>query len=94
VKTILKVTLDEMASESIKPMPRGAVIRKVGEQHQMIVVWFETDYDLMDRTDGENVEQRRFSIRGTGQPLPEDGVYLGTVKVGLTEWHVFDRGAA
>lgn len=94
MKTILKVTLDDVDSESIKPLPRGAVLRRVGEQHGRIVVWFEADYDLMDRADGDNIEQRRLSIRGTGHPIPEDASYVGTVQIGAFVWHIFDRGAA
>lgn len=89
--TILKVTFDDLSDEQVKQMPAGATIRYVGEQRGRITLWFETDLDLMDRTDAEGLETRRFAVRATGYPIPEGATYLGTVPMSSMVWHIFER---
>lgn len=90
MNTILKATFDGLADELIKQLPLGSVIRHVGEQRGSITLWFETDFDLMDRTDDAALETRRFLIRGTGHPIPDGATYLGTVPMASFVWHVFE----
>jgi hypothetical protein len=95
VNTILKVTFEDLRDEVVKPMPKGSVIRFVGEQRGRITLWFETDFDLMDRTDKDDVlESRRFFVVGTGHPIPEGATYLGTVPMASFVWHIFERVSA
>lgn len=93
MNTILKVTLD-LANMVVKQLPKGAVIRHVGEQRGLIVLWFETDFDLMDREGSVSVEERRFFMLGDGNPIPEGAVYLGTVPMASFVRHVFEQVSA
>ena len=70
-------------------MPRGAVIRHVGEQSGTVYVWAEVWDDRPDVT-------RRFCVVGTGAEAPvcvAPAKFIGTVqmKSGLV-WHVYDGG--
>ncbi|HET9144116.1 DUF7352 domain-containing protein [Actinophytocola sp.] len=93
MKTMLKLTLD-LTDEQVKQLPAGAVVRHVGEQRGNITLWFESDFDLMDRKDSEGLESRRFLIRGTGHPIPDGVAYLGTVPMASFVWHVFEQATA
>lgn len=92
-KTMLKVTFEDLAPEVGKLLPKGAVIRHVGEQRGRITLWFEADFDLMDRNDADATELRHFVIAGTGHPISEEfgTTYLGTVPMASLVWHVFER---
>lgn len=92
MNTILKVTFEDRRDQVVKQVPKGSVIRFVGEQHGRITLWFETDFDLMDRTDKDDMlESRRFFVVGTGHPIPEGVTYLGTVSMDSSAWHIFER---
>lgn len=91
--TMLKITFEDLRDEVVKQMPKGSVIRHVGEQHGRITLWFETDLDLMDRKDDAALETRRFAVRGTGHPIPNGAVHLGTVPMSSFVWHVFEVSA-
>lgn len=88
--TMLKITFEDYRAVTAKQMPKDAQIRHVGQQRGDIVVWFETDLDLMDRKGAEGVEERRFAVLATGDPIPEGAVYLGTVVPSALVWHVFE----
>lgn len=92
-KTMLKTTFEDVAPSVGKLLPKDAVIRHVGEQRGQLTIWFETDFDLMDRDDGESTELRHFIIRRTGDPIPEEfgTTYLGTVPMASVVWHVFEQ---
>ena len=91
--TMLKVTFADFRAVTSKPMPKGAVIRHVGHQRGDIVLWFETDLDLMDQKDAEGVETRRFAVVATGDPIPDGATYLGTEVPSTLVWHVFEVSA-
>lgn len=93
MKTILKTTFEGFTEIQDKTLPAGAAIRHVGEERGLITVWFEADFDLIDRKDDEGLETRRFAIVGTGQPIPGGASYLATVPMASLTWHVFEVGA-
>ena len=90
---MLKVTFGDFREETVKPLPKGAQIRHVGQQRGDIVVWFEADLGLMDQKDAEGVEMRRFLVVATGDPIPDGAVYLGTVTPSTLVWHIFEVSA-
>lgn len=94
MKTMLKVTFADFREVATKQLPKGAVIRHVGQQRGDIVVWFETDLDLMDQKDAESVETRQFAVIATGDPIPDGAVYLGTVVPSTLVWHIFELVSA
>ncbi len=68
-------------------MPRGARVIHVDTQPGYhAVMWALVDAD-------NGVEDRRFTIVGTGHPVPS-GSYVGTCKDGEFVWHVFDTTSA
>ena len=66
-------------------MPEDANILHVGVQAGMICLWARIDtakpLPRMPKT---------FYIRGTGHPLEEDLLHVGTVQMGAFVWHVFE----
>lgn len=90
MRTILKVTFEGFTEVQDKQLPAGSVIRHVGEVRGLITMWFETDFGIMDRKDGEELETRRFVILGTGHPIPEGADYLATVPMASLVWHLFE----
>lgn len=65
-------------------IPKGAVLRHVGEQHGIPTLWIEIDPDA---------ETRAVNIItvGTGHPVPQDGHFLGTVMLGAFVFHLFSE---
>lgn len=67
----------------------GGPIVHVGTQggdNTVVCVWTEeSDTTLM--------ATRRARVYGTGQPLPESDVHLGSVVAGPFVWHVYGKGA-
>lgn len=70
-------------------MPLGAKVLSVGiQQPRRICLW--AIVDSFDVHQGAMPVDRRFKVRGTGQPLGEVGRFVGTVIDGLFVWHVFE----
>ena len=65
-------------------MPKGAQVLCVQNQGGDIFLWAKVD------PEGER-ERRKFAIYGTGNPVPANGTYIGTVQQGPFEWHVFEE---
>jgi hypothetical protein len=86
--TMLKVTFNLTSDTTRVSLPRDAVIRHVDDQHGMVAIWFEADVAHLDGA--VPVWDRYFTTRGTGQPIPDGGVHLGTFKQGPFVWHVFE----
>lgn len=84
MKQVWKYTLKPY--KPILSIPKGGLIRYVGEQHNEICLWVEVD------TDNEAIN-REFKIYGTGHNIPEDWIgYLGSVKIdeGRLVFHVYE----
>lgn len=79
-KTIFKYP---MGIATTHEMPEGAEFLDVQMQDQNIIAWF------MVLADNKRVP-RKFHIYGTGQEIPMDKCYLGTVQDGLLVWHLFE----
>lgn len=60
----------------------GAHIVHVGQQNGYVCVWMEVDTSLPE-------QKRHFEIIGTGQPIPFDRLYVGTVMLPPFVWHVY-----
>jgi hypothetical protein len=66
-------------------MPKGAKILHAQTQREIPCVWALVDPDA-------NLETRYFYIVGTGDDMPSDGRYVGTVSQqdGVYIWHIFE----
>ena len=67
-------------------MPKGAIIRYVGQQEGSVCLWAEVD------SDGP-MEARLIYVVGTGKRimyLERSPKYLGTVQVQSFVWHVYE----
>ena len=71
--------------DSYTLMPKGAEILHIGHQRERRYVWALAD-------DCADTVGRVLVIRGTGDELPHDGVYVGTLMEDPWVWHVFDCG--
>jgi hypothetical protein len=77
-----QVPFDEVC---IVEMPLGARVVFVGEQNDAIYLWAEVD-------PAHRKVVRKFAIVGTGQSIPEDLEYVGTVQTPPFVWHVYEEG--
>ena len=68
-------------------VPEGAELLTAREQHGLCCVWFSCDPD-------KPMTKRRIAIVGTGYPVPEGGIYIGTCFVmwGQLVFHIFETG--
>lgn len=85
MRTIWKFEIPISDAFSI-PMPRAAKVLAVGEQNHGLVMW-------ADVSTNQPKLPRRFSVRGTGNPIPHTyDAYIGTVQMsnGLV-WHVYEE---
>lgn len=88
--SIFKYGLD-IADEVVIQMPKGAIIRHVGEQPMSkdnVQIWAQVDRR-------EPLVPRTIRVFGTGHDLPNDpGTYIGTVitRGGMLVWHLYDAG--
>lgn len=96
MRTIWKFILTLTAQCQTISMPRGGRILHVDQQNGLPTLWVEVD-------SGEAKEGRRFFVVGTGDKVPDDSVYIGSVCVadagapvipGMTAfvWHVYEKG--
>ena len=54
----------------------------VGQQNGRPTLWMEVDDDLEH-------EPLLFAVFGTGHPIYDDTVHVGTVQIGAHVWHVY-----
>lgn len=71
-------------------IPSGGKILHVDEQEGEIYIWIEVDTS-------NKVEERKFTVFGTGNQMPEEKEnikyqHLGTVKInnGALIWHIYE----
>jgi len=90
MKAIYKYMIPLIDAQLI-PMPKGAIILSVGNQHECVQMWAEVDVDAPK-------VGRRIAVIATGQhfdPLSEyPKVLIGRVDLqgGSLIFHVFDHG--
>jgi hypothetical protein len=66
-------------------MPARARIVKVDHQDGIVTIWAEVGRGSDDHV------RRLFRIYGTGQPIVDDDVYVGTYFEGPYVWHVYEH---
>jgi len=84
MKTIHKNELLREAEKEIKTRA-GAPFITAQMQRGVICLW------AMLEDSGRNVSRRIFIV-GTGQDVPSNLGFIGTVQDGLFVWHIFDGG--
>lgn len=67
-------------------IPESATLLHVGSQFEAPALWYSVDPESPLRV-------HRFSVHGTGHPLPEGGTYLGTAVGSRCVWHVYEVAA-
>ena len=73
-----------ISNVTLMPLPEGATVVHVGNQDNHVTIWVRLDPN-------QRLEERTFMFVGTGQPFPEDAIYLGTAHVGPFVWHVLEQ---
>lgn len=63
-------------------LPVGATVLTAQSQAGRLCLWAVVDPEAAR-------EDRKVHVIGTGQPVPEDVQYVGTVQEGPFVWHVF-----
>jgi hypothetical protein len=84
VKRIYKYAIEAISDSVDVRMPNGAEVLHVAAQGGLICLWARVDTERTSRV-------REFEIRGTGDPLTDDLIYLGTAHIDPFVWHVFER---
>ena len=82
MKTIHKYTIGVIQNCPVQ-MPVNAKVLHVDMQNSMLTLWALVD--LSNR-----IENRYFSVYGTGIEILKEGYYIGTVKDGPFVWHIFE----
>lgn len=86
MKTIWKFPLPELTGDISIRMPVGAQVLRFEHQvgTELPSIWALVDPE-------NDVEDRQFSLFGTGHPVPDNGlVHLGTCQHGPFVWHLFE----
>lgn len=93
-KTIWKYSVEPQTGRrvAVVDVPVGARIVYFGYQHpDGLCIWTEFEVpDDVGGLDGIAREERRFRLYGTGQAIPPDAVYVGTVQSGPLVWHLHE----
>ena len=83
-RVVWKYHLSRGRGVDVLELPGGASFVRADMQEGIICIWFLVDRD-------EPKVERRFSVYGTGQDVPDTANYVGTVMDGPFVWHVFER---
>ena len=85
MRCMYKYTLALIDNPQAVSVPVGGVTCYVGFQGEQIAVWIEVDPDA-------EPELRRFTVEGTGHPIPPGAVYVGTAQESgrALVWHVYE----
>lgn len=84
MKTIWKFELTRLQLCHIR-MPVGAKIVRLARQGESICMWA-----VVEPTN--DLEERKFTTVGTGQPIPKVSRYVGTWDDPPFVWHLFELG--
>lgn len=82
--TIYKFPLDIYDKQTIM-LTNNSRILHVGQQNKQLVMWVELYSEHPFDT------PKTIRVCGTGQPMPENCAYLGTVPINEYVWHVFQE---
>lgn len=86
MRTIHKFPLFRIGQVNEVEIARDAIPRRVAMQGGVLCMWAEVETDTPKKT-------RRFRVAGTGHPITEHDVYIGTCDDGPDGpfvWHVFE----
>lgn len=82
MKTIYKYTLDGIHTTKVS-MPKGANVTSFDVQNNQFCIWALVDTE-------SPMEERYFTIVGTGWELDGDECYIGMVQQGSYVWHCLE----
>lgn len=82
MKSIYKYPLDGIHVTKVK-MPTGANVVKFDNQNGLYCLWAIVDTD-------KPMEERYFTIVGTGWELDGDECYVGSIQQGAFVWHCLE----
>ena len=82
MKTIHKYTIGVIQNCPVQ-MPVNAKVLHVDMQNSMLTLWALVDLS-------NKIENRYFSVYGTGHEILKEGCYIGTVNDGTFVWHIFE----
>lgn len=85
MQTIFKYPLGFSAANHLD-MPVGSRPVMVAMQNGQVTMWAQVDPDF------ETTTKRDFVVAGTGHPVPDDYVHVGSCMDGMFVWHVFETG--
>jgi hypothetical protein len=83
-QVVWKYPIALVADEQVIGVPVRSRCVHVAIQHGVITMWRLVEDPNTEMTD------RRFVIRGTGHPVEEQAMHLGTVLDGAFVWHLFE----
>lgn len=90
MRTVWKQRIDLYGGPSKIDLPEGARLVHLAAEptnRDVALMWFEVDTDAPKRP-------RYFAVCGTGYPIPDSGVHVGTVIVAPFVWHVYQMSEA
>lgn len=67
----------------VRVMPVHSIPVHFGMQNGAPTLWCECDPEAP-------LEDRRFVVAGTGHPLPDNGMYIGSCQDGAFVWHAYE----
>lgn len=84
MKTIWKYPLNLSDGQQVHKMPKGGTVLCVHMQYGLPTLWAEVDPD-------EAMEPRYFQVHGTGHPVANGGVFVGTAVGNHFVWHIYEH---
>lgn len=91
MRTVWKYTIP--VDDGYHPIPVGKVVHVEWLHHDAVYVWVETDVEESKHRPAVVQGLRGVRVFGTGQPIPDDIVHLGTAvmpdDIGRLVWHLY-----
>ena len=84
MKTVWKYRLDLLDGQQVIKMPKGAQVLSVDMQHDQPTLWAEVDSEAP-------MEPRYFQVHGTGHPIANGGVFVGSAVGVPFVWHIYEH---
>jgi len=84
MKEVWKYPLRLLDGQQVVKMPTGAEVLSVGIQGSTPTIWAEVD-------PAAKMEPRYFQVHGTGHPISNGGVFVGTAVGVPFVWHVYEH---
>lgn len=84
MKSVWKYILQPKDGQQVFLMPKGATILSVAMQHGVPMMWVEVDKEV-------SREPRNFQVHGTGEPILNGGVFVGSAVGVPFVWHIYEH---